>query len=171
MKLIILDRDGVINFDSPDYIKSPDEWHPIPGSLEAIAELKRHDYKVAIATNQSGVGRGYYDLTILSQIHKKMMREIQKMGGYIDVLFFCPHLPDQQCICRKPKPGLLIQIGQYFQTDLRQAVMIGDSKRDIEAANAVGTKGILIATEKLIDFPDVPIFQNLSQAVQSILQQ
>lgn len=151
IKLIILDRDGVINFDSPDYIKSPEEWHAIPGSLEAIAILNKAGFKVAVATNQSGVGRGYYDLVMLERIHRKMHAELEKVGGHLDALFFCPHHPDANCTCRKPKPGLLIQISEYLGIPLNQAIMIGDSPRDIEAAKAAGAKSILIGKE----FPDL----------------
>ena len=115
MKLIILDRDGVINHDSDAYIKSPDEWLPISGSLEAIARLSHAGYRIAVATNQSGVGRGYYSLATLANIHEKMNQAVRAAGGLIDVIFFCPHVPDEACECRKPKPGLFYQIAEYFQ--------------------------------------------------------
>jgi len=151
LKLIILDRDGVINYDSADYIKSPDEWQAVPGSLEAIAKLNKAGYKVAIATNQSGIGRGYYDLNTLEEIHKKMFDQMAKVDAHIDALFFCPHKPEDNCDCRKPKPGLLLKIAEYLKIDLKDAVMIGDSERDIEAAQIAGTDGILLGSAEVPD--------------------
>ena len=148
MPLIILDRDGVINRDSDDYIKSPDEWLPIPGSLEAIARLNRAGYTVVVATNQSGIGRGYFDLATLQQIHEKMERELARLGGAIDAVFFCPHTPDDHCDCRKPKPGLLWEIAKKYDCDLAGVMAVGDSLRDIEAAQAVGAKPVLVRTGK-----------------------
>ena len=110
MPFILLDRDGVINFDSHEYIKSPAEWRPIPGSLEAIAQLNRHGFRVLVVTNQSGVARGYFDLDILSQIHEKLVNELASVGGYVEEFFFCPHHPDEACDCRKPKPGMVTWI-------------------------------------------------------------
>src|SRR5579862_2669163 len=110
MPYIILDRDGVINYDSEAYIKSPEEWLPIPGSLEAIATLNRHGFRVLIATNQSGVSRGYYDLAMLDRIHEKLVAQLAAVGGCIEEIFFCPHHPDDHCVCRKPKPGMIYQI-------------------------------------------------------------
>ena len=118
MKLIILDRDGVINHDSDDYIKSPDEWQPIDGSLEAIARLNHAGYTIAIASNQSGLARGYFDIEVLTAMHKKMDELLAKMGGRIDAIFYCPHGPDDACHCRKPKPGMLLDIGQRFNVPL-----------------------------------------------------
>src|SRR5579872_7467773 len=114
IKLVILDRDGVINSDSTEYIKSPEEWHAIPGSLDDIARLNKAHIKVAVATNQSGIARGLYDLNMLEKIHAKMILELKKTGGFFDAIFFCPHHPDEHCECRKPKPGLLLQISQYL---------------------------------------------------------
>ena len=161
LKLVILDRDGVINVDSPEYIKSPDEWHAIPGSLEAIARLNKAGFKVAIATNQSGVGRGYYDLAMLEKINQKMLDEMKKVGAHIDALFYCPHKPEDNCDCRKPKPGLLLKIAEYLKIDLKDAIMIGDSVRDIEAAQTAGAESIFIGEEA--DVPD------LAHAVELIL--
>lgn len=160
LKLIILDRDGVINVDSPDYIKSPDEFHVIPGSLEAIAKLNKAGYKVAIATNQSGVGRGYYDLKTLEAIHKKMFDQMARTGAHIDALFYCPHKPDDNCDCRKPKPGLLLKIFDTLNISPQESLMIGDSQRDVEAAQAAGAEGILV------DTPEIP---DLAYAVELIL--
>ncbi len=175
--LIILDRDGVINFDSEEYIKSPDQWIPIPGSLEAIAALNRAGYQVVVATNQSGVARGYYDLEMLDSIHEKMVHELAAVGGYIDEIFFCPHHPDENCECRKPKPGLLYQIQKKYAVDLADVIFIGDSIRDIQAAQTVGCKPMLVLTgsgEKFLQqYPELattPQFANLAAAVEFILQ-
>ena len=146
MKLIILDRDGVINFDSPNYIKSPEEWLPIPGSLEAIARLHHAGYCVTVATNQSGVGRGLYDIATLEAIHHKMQQAIKILGGRIDTIFYCPHTPQDNCACRKPKSGLLLQIAQHYQIELNNIPAVGDSLRDIQAAQAVGCKAVLVLT-------------------------
>ncbi|MCL4316000.1 MAG: D-glycero-beta-D-manno-heptose 1,7-bisphosphate 7-phosphatase [Gammaproteobacteria bacterium] len=151
MKLIILDRDGVINHDSDEYIKSPNEWAPIPGSLEAVARLKRAGYTVVVASNQSGVGRGLFDLNTLHQIHGKMQQELARAGGKIDAIFFCPHKPEDQCACRKPKPGLLRDIAAKFNHDLKGVPAVGDNLRDIEAAQAVGAKPVLVRTGKGVE--------------------
>jgi D-glycero-D-manno-heptose 1,7-bisphosphate phosphatase len=170
IKLVILDRDGVINKDSPDYIKSPEEWHAIPGSLEAIARLNLANIKVAVATNQSGIARTYYDLNTLEKIHHKMQEALKKVGGHLDAIFFCPHHPDEHCECRKPKPGMLLKISKYLNINLTEAVMIGDAKRDMEAAFAVGAKGIFIGSADHNPFPEtIPVFPDLSQAVDAIL--
>jgi D-glycero-D-manno-heptose 1,7-bisphosphate phosphatase len=148
MKLVILDRDGVINHDSPSFIKSPDEWEPIPGSLEAIARLNHAGYHVVLATNQSGVGRGLFDMATLNAIHEKMVRALAQVGGRIDAIFYCPHAADAGCECRKPKPGMLRSIGDRFDTDLAGVPAVGDSGRDLEAAVAVGAAPILVRTGK-----------------------
>lgn len=148
LKLIILDRDGVINHESAEFIKSPDEWVPIPGSLEAIARLNRAGYTVVVATNQSGVGRGLFDLDTLRKIHERMQREVARVGGKIDAIFFCPHAPEDHCDCRKPKPGLLLEIAKKFHHDLKNIPAVGDSLRDIEAAQAVGAQPVLVRTGK-----------------------
>lgn len=148
MKLVILDRDGVINHDSPSYIKGPDEWKPIAGSLEAIALLTQAGYQVAVATNQAGVGRGLFEMATLNAIHDKMHRAVGQAGGRIDAIFFCPHAADSNCECRKPKPGLLREIGSRFDVNLKGVPMIGDSLRDVEAAAAVGAQPYLVLTGK-----------------------
>lgn len=144
--IIILDRDGVINYDSKDFIKSPDEWRPIPGSLEAIAELNGKGYKIAIATNQSGISRGLYSLKTLEDIHQKMRNELKALGGEIAGIFYCPHGPDSNCLCRKPKPGLLKQIALNFSISLENTYCVGDSLRDIEASIAVNAYSVLVKT-------------------------
>lgn len=147
-KLVILDRDGVINFDSANFIKSPDEWRPLPGSLEAIARLAQAGYRVVVATNQSGVGRGLLDMATLNAIHDKLHKAVAAAGGRIDALFFCPHTAESECACRKPKPGMLLEIAARYNTDLRDVPAIGDSLRDLEAAVAVGARPILVLTGK-----------------------
>ena len=144
MKLIILDRDGVINYDSEHYIKSPTEWIPIPGSLEAIAQLNLKGYKVVVATNQSGIGRGLYSEDMLLSIHAKMQQALNEVQGRVDHVFYCPHLPTYGCDCRKPAPGLLRQIAAYYHCDLQGVPFVGDSLRDIRAACAVGCQPVLV---------------------------
>jgi len=175
VKLLILDRDGVINEDSPDYIKSPDEWHAIAGSLEAIAKLNQAGFTVIVATNQSGVGRGYFSQETLQKIHQKMHQELKKGGGKIDKIYFCPHKPDDNCDCRKPKTGMFKQIAQDYKIDLQGAINIGDTLRDIQAGEALGCRNILVLTGKgektLQDNPDIKaeIFPNLISAVDVLL--
>jgi D-glycero-D-manno-heptose 1,7-bisphosphate phosphatase len=148
MKLVILDRDGVINQDSDQFIKSPEEWHPIPGSLAAIARLNQAGYRVVVASNQSGVGRGLFDMAMLGSIHAKMHKLVGQAGGRIDAVFFCPHPADSDCACRKPKPGMLREIAQRYHLELKGVPAIGDSLRDLEAAAAVGARPILVLTGK-----------------------
>ncbi len=176
MKLIILDRDGVINKDSTDYIKSPEEWQPIPGSLAAIAKLTQAGYTVTVATNQSGVARGYYDLATLARIHQKMQALVTAAGGKIDSIFFCPHGPDDQCLCRKPKPGLFQQIAEHYQISLQGVPAVGDSLRDLEAATAMQCKPYLVLTGngqstrlKLSNFDPHFIFPDLA-AIADVLR-
>jgi len=148
MKLVILDRDGVINYDSPSYIKSPEEWKPIPGSLEAIARLTQGGHHVVVATNQSGIARGLLDTAALFAIHDTLQRAALQVGGRIDAFFFCPHAADSDCACRKPKPGMLLEIGRRFNIALDGVHMVGDAQRDIEAAAAAGAKPVLVLTGK-----------------------
>ena len=147
-KLIVLDRDGVVNRDSDQYIKSPEEWRPIPGSLEAIARLNHAGYRVVIATNQSGIGRGLFEMSTLIAIHDKMHKALAQVGGRIDAIFYCPHSGDSQCECRKPRTGMLKEIGLRFGVDMAGVPCIGDSLRDLEAAEAVGAQPILVLTGK-----------------------
>ena len=148
MKLVVLDRDGVINLDSDRFIKAPDEWRPIPGSLEAIALLNQNGYRVAVATNQSGIGRGFLDMAAFNAINDKMTRHLAQVGGRIDAIFYCPHVADAQCACRKPMPGMLREIGRRFNSDLKAIPAVGDALRDLQAANAVGATPILVTTGK-----------------------
>lgn len=148
MKLVILDRDGTINQDSDQYIKSPSEWKPIPGSLQAIARLNQGGWRVAVATNQSGIARGLFDMATLNAIHAEMHRAVSLAGGRIDAIFFCPHAADSRCECRKPKPGLLLEIASRMDVGLAEVPMVGDSLRDLEAAAAAGAKPCLVLTGK-----------------------
>lgn len=148
MRLVILDRDGVINEDSDGFIKSPEEWIPIPGSLEAITRLCREDYRVVLATNQSGVARGLFDMGILNQIHLRMLDQIRQKGGEIDAIFFCPHGPDDGCDCRKPQPGMFRDIADRLHINITGVPIVGDSLRDIQAAKAVDALPILVLTGK-----------------------
>jgi D-glycero-D-manno-heptose 1,7-bisphosphate phosphatase len=177
MKLVILDRDGVINYDSDQYIKSPAEWRAMPGSLEAIAKLTQAGYKVVIASNQSGLGRGLFDMDTLNAIHDKMHRAVQAVGGRIDAVFYCPHTNESKCNCRKPKPGMFLRIGACFNTDLSEAFVIGDSLRDLQPAASVGARTILVLTGKggitqaEGDLPEgTLVFADLAAAVDYILK-
>lgn len=176
MRLIILDRDGVINEDSDEYIKSPTEWTPIRGSLEAIARLHRAGWRVVVATNQSGIARKLFDLDTLARIHQTMHRRVIETGGVIDAVFFCPHGPKDGCSCRKPLPGMFHDIAERLRIDLKGVPAIGDSLRDIQAAQAAGATPLLVKTGKgsgTIRHPDfdpsVPVFNDLYGAVNYLL--
>jgi D-glycero-D-manno-heptose 1,7-bisphosphate phosphatase len=175
-RLIVLDRDGVINHDSDQFIKSPEEWRPVPGSLEAIARLNHAGYRVVVATNQSGIGRGLFDMAMLNAIHEKMLKALGHVGGRLDAVFFCPHTGDARCECRKPKPGMLAEIGRRFNMELTGAPCVGDSLRDLQAAEAAGAQPILVLTgkgEKTLrdgNFPkNTIIFPDLAFAVSALL--
>jgi D-glycero-D-manno-heptose 1,7-bisphosphate phosphatase len=175
-RVIVLDRDGVINHDSDQFIKAPDEWRPIPGSLEAVARLNHAGFRVVVATNQSGVGRGLVDIATLNAIHERMHKALAQVGGRIDAIFYCPHTADSQCECRKPKPGMLEEIGRRFNVDMTGIPCIGDSPRDLAAAQAVGAQPMLVLTGKgektLRDggFPkNTVIFPDLAFAVAALL--
>lgn len=148
MNWIILDRDGVINYDSDDYIKNPEEFVFIPGSLEAMVRLHRAGYRIAVATNQSGVARGYFDLATLQAIHDKLLNALAGQGAELAGIFYCPHGPQDECECRKPKPGLLQQIATVFELDLSGVPAVGDSLRDLQAARVVGARPILVRSGK-----------------------
>ncbi|HVF63504.1 MAG TPA: D-glycero-beta-D-manno-heptose 1,7-bisphosphate 7-phosphatase [Casimicrobiaceae bacterium] len=176
VKLIVLDRDGTINHDSDQYIKSPAEWRPIPGSLEAIARLNHAGYRVVVATNQSGIGRGLFDMATLNAIHGKMHRALGQAGGRIDAIFYCPHAADATCGCRKPNPGLLKEAGRRFNVDLKGVPAIGDGLRDLQAAETVGAQPMLVLTgkgEKTLREANIPkstaIFPDLAFAVSALL--
>ncbi|WP_031437777.1 D-glycero-beta-D-manno-heptose 1,7-bisphosphate 7-phosphatase [Methylobacter tundripaludum] len=173
-RYVLLDRDGVINRDSDDFIKSPEEWLPLEGSLEAIALLNKQGYKVVVVTNQSGVARGLLDAATLEKIHAKMQRMTAEKGGKIDAIYFCPHGPDDNCNCRKPKPGLLEAFAADHHVSLSGMAVIGDSLRDLQAAQAVGASPILVKTGKgrktLTENPnlDIPVFENLYDAAKHL---
>ncbi|HVE44923.1 MAG TPA: D-glycero-beta-D-manno-heptose 1,7-bisphosphate 7-phosphatase [Gammaproteobacteria bacterium] len=178
MPFIILDRDGVINHDSREYIKSPEEWVPIKGSLEAIAQLNKAGFHVIIATNQSGIARGYYDLETLSAIHEKLTQALASVGGYIEEIFYCPHHPEDRCLCRKPQPGLIQQIQKKYAIDLKKTYFIGDSYSDIQAARAASCVPILVLTgngqSTLAQHSDVATtlcFSDLSAAVDYVVNE
>ncbi|MCC7483784.1 MAG: D-glycero-beta-D-manno-heptose 1,7-bisphosphate 7-phosphatase [Burkholderiales bacterium] len=175
MKLVILDRDGVINEDSESYIRSPGEWRPIPGSLAAIAKLTQAGYHVVVATNQSGIGRGLFEMATLNAIHERMHRAVSQAGGRIDAVFYCPHAQEADCECRKPRPGLLKEIAHRFNTSLEDVPAIGDALRDLQAAAAVGARPMLVltgkgrATRRAGGLPDrTEIHADLASAVASL---
>lgn len=179
MKLVILDRDGVINADSADYIKSPEQWKPLPGSLEAIARLCREDYRIVIATNQSGVARGLFDLGTLNRIHARLINQVRHKGGAIDAIFFCPHGPDAGCTCRKPLPGMFHNISKRLKTSLSGVPAVGDSERDLIAAKTAGAFPVLVLSGKnefdlspgdsLPHQPEVPVFRDLAEFADALL--
>ena len=148
MKLVILDRDGVINVDSDKYIKSPAEWQPIPGSIEAIARLHQGGFRIVVATNQSGIGRGLFDMATFNAMNDKMMEMVFRQGGRIDALFFCPHTDAENCGCRKPRTGMFEEIAARYHVELKGVPCVGDAMRDLQAADAVGAQPILVLTGK-----------------------
>lgn len=148
MKLIILDRDGTINEDSDDFIKTPEEWQPIPGALEAIAKLNHAGWHTIVASNQSGLGRGLFEVAALNAIHAKLGKALAKLGGRMDAIFYCPHTPDDHCTCRKPLPGLFEQIIERTGVEANTVLGVGDSLRDVQAAHAAGCEPHLVLTGK-----------------------
>jgi D-glycero-D-manno-heptose 1,7-bisphosphate phosphatase len=183
MKLVILDRDGVINQESSNFIKNPNEWIAIAGSLDAIALLNQSGFRVAVATNQSGVSRGLFDMATLNSIHNKMHRELAQAGGRIDAIFYCPHAADENCNCRKPKTGMIEDIGKRFSVELSKVPAVGDALRDLQAFAKVGCQPILVLTGKgkltLVDSQQADkalpentwICADLSEAVQRIISE
>jgi D-glycero-D-manno-heptose 1,7-bisphosphate phosphatase len=148
LKLLILDRDGVINHDSDAYIKTVEEWLPIPGSIEAIAQLSKAGWTVAVATNQSGIARGYYELAVLEAMHDRLRELVAEQGGEVGLIVYCPHGPDEGCDCRKPKPGMLKAIAAHYDVALAGVWFVGDSLGDLEAAKAVDCQPVLVKTGK-----------------------
>ena len=177
--LVILDRDGVINRDSREFVKNTDEWRPIPGSIEAIAKLSRAGYTVAVASNQSGLARGLFDRNALQAMHRKLRRLVAAEGGRIDRIVVCPHGPGDGCNCRKPAPGLLLRLARHYGTSLDGVPAVGDSLRDLEAAAAAGATPLLVLTgngrKAAADLPtslrSTPVFDNLAAAANELLKQ
>ena len=175
--LVMIDRDGVINEDSGEFIKSVEEWRPIAGSLEAIAALHRAGRRVAVVTNQSGVGRGLYDEATLGKIHEHMRERVRAAGGELAGVYYCPHLPEAGCDCRKPRPGMFRALERELGVSVRGAPYIGDRLSDVEAAEAVGARPMLVrtgtgaATEGLVAGRDVPVFDDLWAAARSLLDE
>ncbi|MBK8971067.1 MAG: D-glycero-beta-D-manno-heptose 1,7-bisphosphate 7-phosphatase [Hahellaceae bacterium] len=179
-KFIILDRDGVINIDRDDYIKTVDEWVPIPGSLEAISRLTKAGYTVGVATNQSGLAKGYFTLETLNAMHNKLNALLQKIGGKIDAIAYCPHNDTDNCNCRKPRPGLILSLESQLAIPAKHAFLVGDKKSDLLASIAVGSQPILVrtgkgtATENALNrdplFENIPVFENLAQFVDTLLR-
>ena len=181
MRLVILDRDGVINQESPDFIKTPEEWIPIKGSLEAIAQLSQAGYDVVVLTNQSGVGRGLLSADMLGQIHVRMIDYVQQLGGKIQSVLFCPHRPDEGCTCRKPGTGMYDELAERLKTSFAGVYSVGDSLRDLQAAHSAGASPVLVRTgngRKTLqllnegdsaDLKDVPVFPNLAKFVNALL--
>ncbi len=176
MPLIILDRDGVINYDSADFIKSADEWIPIPGSIEAISRLSQNGYRIIIVSNQSGISRKKFTIDDLNEIHQKMIMHLGQYGGSIEAIVFCPHGPRQGCDCRKPKPGMLFDIAKRLRISLKDIYFVGDSQRDLDAAQAAGAKPVLVRTGNgaLLDDSgsvpvDVPVYTDLAEFVDTLL--
>ncbi len=177
MKMIILDRDGVINLDSPDFIKSPAEWIPIPGSLEAIARLNQAGYRVVIASNQSGIARELFDMNVLNAIHQKMHALAQQVGATIVAIFFCPHAGEDNCDCRKPKAGMFDEIAQRYKISLKGVPTVGDSLRDLQAGFISGCAPYLVLTgkgQKTFDTGGLPpgteVFPDLAAMVNVLLK-
>ncbi|MBZ2207710.1 D-glycero-beta-D-manno-heptose 1,7-bisphosphate 7-phosphatase [Massilia soli] len=177
MKMVILDRDGVINHDSPDFIKSPAEWIPIPGSLEAIARLNQAGYRVVIASNQSGIARELFDMSILNAIHHKLHSCAQQVGADVDAIFFCPHAAIDNCDCRKPKPGMFEEISKRFKVSLKGMPTVGDSLRDLQAGYISGCAPYLVLTgkgQKTLETGGLPpgtqVFPDLAAMVDAFLK-
>jgi D-glycero-D-manno-heptose 1,7-bisphosphate phosphatase len=180
LKIIVLDRDGVLNVDSVDYIKSADEWSPIEGSIETLAQLSSAGFKIVVASNQSGLGRGLFDEYDLAKIHHKLRYMVEDLGGKVDGIFYCPHLPEDDCSCRKPKTGLLDQIEREFNCSLKGSYFVGDSLKDIQAAETFGCTPILVKTGKGLEtlqqidpekLPALLVFENLAAAKPLLLSQ
>ncbi len=176
---IILDRDGVINVDSDDYVKSADEWQAVPGSIEAIAQLSMAGFRIAVATNQSGISRELFDLDDLEAMHSKLNSLVEEAGGSIAGIFYCPHLPDAGCNCRKPATGLLDEIESQFEADLNNVPFVGDSEKDVQAALAKGCSPVVVRTGNGLRtckalstnplYKDVPVFDDLASFAKSVV--
>jgi D-glycero-D-manno-heptose 1,7-bisphosphate phosphatase len=176
--LLILDRDGVINLESAEFVKSAEEWQPLPGSIEAIGRLHRAGYTIAVASNQSGLARGLFDEPALDAMHAKMRALVADAGGFVDTIVYCPHVPDAGCDCRKPRPGLLHQLARHYRIELADVPVVGDSLRDLEAAVSVGARPILVRTgngaqtETRLpdDWQDVEVYDDLAAVADALIR-
>jgi D-glycero-D-manno-heptose 1,7-bisphosphate phosphatase len=181
-KLIILGRDGILNEFREDHIKAPEEWVPVPGALEAVSRLNHAGWHVVVATNQSGIGRGMIDMAAVNAVHAHMMRSLQGFGGRIDAVFFCPHTPEDACDCRKPLPGMVLDIGRRYGVDLREVPMVGDTLRDLQAAQAAGCEPHLVRSGRaavlsaaevadlVAQVPGTFVHQNLGELATHLLE-
>lgn len=174
-RLLILDRDGVINNDSPDFIKHPREWQPLPGSLRALGAATQAGFRISIVSNQSGLARGLFRIEDLHRIHQRLVREAELHGGVIDAFFFCPHGPREGCECRKPRPGLVRSAAARSGLGLEDAVMIGDRESDIDAARAAGVRPILVRTghgtrtaDTMREMTELPVYPDLANAINAL---
>jgi D-glycero-D-manno-heptose 1,7-bisphosphate phosphatase len=162
-RLVILGRDGILNAFREDHVKDPAEWRSLPGALEAVARLNQGGWQVVVATNQAGIGRGMFDMASLNAVHAHMMKELALQGGRIDAVFFCPHAPEDMCDCRKPLPGLLHDIARRFGVDLRHVPMVGDTLRDLEAAQAAGCEAHLVLTGRAAGLDEAALARMLER--------
>lgn len=163
MKLVILGRDGILNVYREDHVKAPDEWRPVAGALEALAHLNHAGWHAVVATNQAGIGRGMIDMSSVNAVHQRMIEMAQARGARIDAVFFCPHTPEEQCACRKPLPGMMLDIGRRYGVDLRQVPVVSDTVRDMHAAHAAGCEPHLVRTGRAAELSE--------QALQAVRQQ
>lgn len=176
MRSLLIDRDGVINADSPGFIRSPADWQPLPGALEAIVRACRAGFRVIVVSNQSGLARGLLSIGDLNAIHARMLGDLARLGGRVEAFFFCPHGPDDHCLCRKPRDGLLLAVRERLGIDLSETVFIGDRLSDVDAARAAGARPVLVCSgletvsaEALADRPGVPVYNDLAEAVEAML--
>ena len=165
LKLVVLDRDGTLNEEPEDFLRGPDDWRPLPGALEAVARLNHAGWRVVIASNQSGLGRGLFDVATLNDIHARMHRELTLAGARVEAVFFCPHAPEDACDCRKPAPGLFLQIAQRFGVPASHLVAVGDSVHDAQAAAAAGCETHLVLTGKSLRYRHGPLPAGLPAGV------
>ena len=163
VKLIILGRDGILNLYRDDHVKSPEEWVPIPGALEAVARLNHAGWHTVVATNQAGIGRGMIDMASINAVHQRMMQRLAEVGGRVDAVFFCPHTPEDNCDCRKPKPGLMNQIAQRYGIEPRTVPMVVDTLRDLQAARAAGCEPHLVRTGRAVALTDAQVVEIVQQ--------
>ena len=163
LRLVILGRDGILNVYREDHVKSPDEWEPIPGALEAVARLNHAGWHTVVATNQAGIGRGMIDMASINTVHQRMMQRLAEVGGRVDAVFFCPHTPEDNCECRKPKPGLMKQIAQRYGIEPRTVPMVGDTLRDLQAARAAGCEPHLVRTGRAAALTDAQVVEIVQQ--------